>query len=80
MGPINLKEARKRLSDLVRAAEHGETVTITRRGKPVARLVPPETQSTHKKAPDLTEFRASMKVKGKPMSQVVSDMRREARY
>jgi prevent-host-death family protein len=80
MGPVNLKKARQYLSDLVRAAEHGQTVTITRRGKPVARLVPPETQSVHKTAPDLTEFRASMKVKGKPMSQGVIDMRREARY
>ena len=80
MVPINLKEARRRLSDLVRAAEHGETVTITRRGKVVARLVPPETQPAAKKAPDLTEFRASLRVKGKPMSQVVIDMRREARY
>lgn len=64
MGPIGLEEARKRLSDLVRAAEHGETVTLTRRGKPVVRLVPPATRSTHKKAPDLTEYRAWLRESG----------------
>ena len=29
---------------------------------------------------DLTEFRASLKAKGKPLSQVVIESRREARY
>ena len=80
MGPVNLKEARARLSHLVRAAEHGESVAITRRGKMVARLVPPQPQPTSRKAPDLTAFRAALKVKGKPLSQVVIDARREARY
>ena len=41
MGPVNLKEARRRLSALVTAAERGESVVITRRGKEVARIVPP---------------------------------------
>ena len=30
--------------------------------------------------PDLSEFRASIKVKGKPLSQAVIDRRKEARY
>ena len=30
--------------------------------------------------PDLTGFRAALKVKGKPLSRVVIDSRREARY
>ena len=80
MGPVNLKEARRRLSDLVRVAEHGESVTITRRGKTVARLVPPEAKTAGKRAPDLEAFRASLKGKGKPLSQVVIEMRREARH
>jgi len=42
MGAVNLKEARRRLSALVQAAERGESVVITRRGKEVARIVPPE--------------------------------------
>jgi prevent-host-death family protein len=80
MGPVNLKEARARLSDLVRTVEHGESVTITRRGKIVARLMPPETAPSQKKAPDLNAFRASLKGKGKPLSQTVIENRRKARH
>ena len=80
MEPVKLKETRRRLSALIRAAEHGESVAITRRGKIVAWLVPPEEKRRSKKAPDLTEFRASLKARGKPLSQVVINSRREARY
>jgi prevent-host-death family protein len=79
MDSINLKEARRRLGDLVRAAEDGETVVITRRGRRVARLVPIE-RERHGRLPDLTAFRASVKVKGKPLSKVVTESRRKARY
>ena len=79
MEPVSLKEARRRLSDLVRAAERGESTIITRRGKKVARLVPAG-EPKPKGFPDLTEFRRSIKIKGKPLSQVVIDSRREARY
>ena len=40
MDSINLFDAKNRLSALVDRVETGEAVTITRRGKPVARLVP----------------------------------------
>ena len=38
MGPVKLKETRMRLSAIIRAAEQGESVAITRRGNIVARL------------------------------------------
>lgn len=37
---IGAFEAKTHLADLLRRAEAGEDVVITRRGKPVARLVP----------------------------------------
>ncbi len=40
---VSIKEAKNKLSELVRLAEGGETVVITRDGKPVADL------SLHKK-------------------------------
>jgi prevent-host-death family protein len=80
MGSVNLKEARARLSDLVRTVEHGGSVTITRRGKIVARLIPPETTPAYKKAPDLSGFRASLKSEGKPLSQIVIENRRKVRH
>jgi len=79
MGTINLKEARKRLGDLVNAAERGESTVITRRGRKVARIVPVD-REPRRGLPDLTEFRASLEVKGKPLSKVVIDSRKKARY
>lgn len=35
-------DAKARLPELLRRVEAGETVTVTRRGKPVARIVPVE--------------------------------------
>lgn len=37
---VPIKEAKNRLSELVRAAESGQTAIITRNGKPVADIVP----------------------------------------
>jgi prevent-host-death family protein len=76
---VNLKEARRRLSDLVRAAEKGESIVLTRRGRKVARIEGARERAT-KRLPSLAEFRASIVVKGKPLSQTVIDARREARY
>ena len=53
MVAVALAEAKARLSELVKLAGTGETVTITSRGKPVARLVAEEAP---KKAFDLEEM------------------------
>jgi prevent-host-death family protein len=37
---IPVSDAKALLSDLVRRAEHGEDVVLTRHGRPVARLIP----------------------------------------
>jgi len=37
---ISITEAKAQLTDLVRRAETGETVVLTRHGKPAVRLVP----------------------------------------
>ncbi|MEA3018028.1 MAG: hypothetical protein QOI38_2750 [Sphingomonadales bacterium] len=39
MDAVNLSDAKARLSELVERAEGGEEVTISRRGKPVVRIV-----------------------------------------
>ena len=41
MKTIAVYEAKNRLSELLAAVEHGEEFTITKRGEPIARLVPP---------------------------------------
>lgn len=40
MAQVGMHEAKTKLSQLVERAQAGEDITITRRGKPVARLVP----------------------------------------
>ena len=79
MDSINLKEARKHLSGLVDAAERGESVVITRRGKAVARLVP-AVRADGPALPDLSEFRASIKLSGERLSRVVIAARARERY
>jgi prevent-host-death family protein len=38
---ISVAEAKNRFSQVIRAMEEGESILITRNGKPVAQLVPP---------------------------------------
>jgi prevent-host-death family protein len=40
MATVSIKEAKNRLTELARRVEKGETVTVTRNGKPVFDLVP----------------------------------------
>ncbi len=74
---INARDARGRMSELLNRVEQGEEVTILRRGKTIARMVPPKREA--KRLPDLTEFRASIKVKGLPLSAMVRKERDESR-
>jgi prevent-host-death family protein len=43
---VNIYEAKTHLSQLLARVEHGEEITISRHGRPVARLVPHARQRT----------------------------------
>jgi prevent-host-death family protein len=75
---ISAKEARAKWSDLLKRAEKGEEVLLYRRGKKVARLVP--AQRAQRTLPSLREFRASIGIKGEPLSSVVVKNRELERY
>ena len=75
---IGAKEARVRLSDLLKRAEKGEEILLFRRGKKVARLVP--VKKVQKTLPSLKEFRASIRIKGQPLSVAVLKNREEERF
>jgi len=79
MNRVNIREARRRLTAIVDAAQRGRKRVITRRGRQVA-MIEPIQPAKGKPLPDLSEFRASIKVKGKPLSQAVIDRRKDARY
>jgi prevent-host-death family protein len=52
---IGAFEAKNRLSSLLERAERGEEIVITRRGKPVARLVPVRESADRDKARQAAE-------------------------
>lgn len=56
MESYSIADAKARLSELIDRAEAGETVSITRRGKPVARLV---AEDQPKKPIDVEAMRAA---------------------
>jgi prevent-host-death family protein len=76
----NLRDAKTRLSELVARVEAGDTVTITRHGRPVARLVG---QLPERRPIDLQRLRAltsRLPRATTPASEVVDQLRQEARY
>ena len=78
MVEMNVKEARSKLSTLLKQVEEGDEIVILRRGKRVARLVPSQGQG--RRLPSLKDFRASIRIKGGSLSAVVLAERRGTRY
>jgi prevent-host-death family protein len=74
----SIKEARGNLSALLQKVEHGEEVIVTRHGKHIARIIAPHGRQTS--LPGLSEFRAHLAVKGKPLSRTVIDERAVGKY
>lgn len=80
MGVYNLAEAKAHLSELVDRAEAGETIEITRRGKPAAKLTP---ASPKKKPIDVEALRrltASLPSQSQSAADFVREMRGDERY
>ncbi|NOY70740.1 MAG: type II toxin-antitoxin system prevent-host-death family antitoxin [Deltaproteobacteria bacterium] len=75
---VNVKEARNKISALLDLTQKGEEISILRRGKKVARLVP--VVGSEKRLPDLSNFRESIALQGYSLSQTVIDGRSEERY
>ncbi|MFC3630526.1 type II toxin-antitoxin system Phd/YefM family antitoxin [Paracoccus angustae] len=68
MREIGAFEAKTHLSELLAAAEQGQSVTITRRGTPVARLVPVAGPSRAEALRRLTGLRARLARQGVALS------------
>ena len=75
---INVKEARRRLSNLLDLVENGEEIVITRRGKQVATLIP--TLSGNLRLPNLAEFRSSIRISDGSLSASILAARNQERY
>jgi prevent-host-death family protein len=77
MERISVKEARRQLSSLLDRVAAGEKFILLRRGKEVARLVPPQSQNLF---PSLKDFRDSLQITGAPLSDEIANAREEERY
>lgn len=80
MGTVSIADAKAHLSELVERASGGETVQITRRGKPVAQIV---AAKAPRKRIDIAALRAmveKMPMQAEPAREFIRRMRDEARY
>ena len=74
---VSVREARQSLQRLLDDEVGSEAVAL-RRGVEVARFIRPERKVPP--LPDLSGFRASIKLRGKPLSQCIQEARRSNRY
>ena len=80
MASINLADAKSRLSELVDRVEAGDSIDITRRGKPVARLTAAAKPRKRIDAALLRALTASMPPQGEDAETVVRAMRDGDRF
>lgn len=80
MNTISLADAKARLSELIDRAEAGEEICITRRGKPVARLLPARRAPKAIDVRDMRKLTESMPEQPEDAAAFVRRMREEDRY
>ena len=76
MRTAGVREARQNLSALLDEVRKGREVVITERGKPVAKLVPPD-PPRRRRFTSLAPFRRRMPVLDPPLSQTVIEDRED---
>jgi prevent-host-death family protein len=75
---VGVVEARQRLRALLDEVAAGKEICVLRRGREVARLVPPK--GRRQRLPSLRAFRRSLRVRGEALSATVVRTRADARY
>ena len=80
MDAISLADAKAHLSELIDRVEAGETIDITRRGKPVARLTTVEKPRKPIDVEALRAFTATMPAQSISAADLVRAMRDGDRY
>jgi len=80
MNPINLADAKAHLSELVDRVVAGDSIEITRRGKPVARLTAVSRPRKPINIAALRALSATMPVQDQTAETVVRAMRESDRY
>lgn len=83
MRQVPATQAKSKMAELLRSAEFGETVVITRHGKPIAHLVPaPDVEAiARKKAIDqLREWRRRVQPTGISSDEILDWIREGRRW
>ena len=77
MGAFSIAEAKAQLSAIIEMVENGESVTITKRGIPVVKIVPVNAVQAKPKIDleSLRKLRASMPVMKVPAVEMIRRMR-----
>jgi len=75
---VGVSEAKTHLSRLLAAVERGERVTITRRGKPVAVLIPAEAAEGMDGEELVREF-AALRARTRPTPESIRELRDHGR-
>jgi prevent-host-death family protein len=76
MRTAGVREARQNLSALLEEVKKGRVIVITERGRPVAKLVPPD-RPRRRGVPNLVAFRRTMPVLDPPLSATVAEERED---
>lgn len=80
MREVGAFEAKNRLGSLLDLVEQGEEITITRHGKPVARLVAPgngnDRQLALRAAADIRELRKGLTLDGLDIKDLINEGRK----
>ncbi len=76
MKTIRITDFRKRASDYITEVEHGETIVLLRRGKPVAEVVP--FSDTSGRGPAWKRPGIRLRVKGSDLSSAILEERETA--
>ena len=80
MNTMNLADAKAHLSEVLDRVEKGERIIITRRGKVVAEIVPPQREPKRISAAKLAAFATALPYQEQSAADLVSAMREDARY
>jgi prevent-host-death family protein len=78
MGTATAYETKTHLADLLRRVQRGESITITKHGVPVAKLVPVEgygTKDVREAIEALLEFRKVNKLRGVTIKEMIEEGR-----
>ena len=73
MKSVAFTDFRKRASDLITEVEHGETLVILRRGKPVAEVVP--FSDREQRTPAWKTSRVRLRIQGSDLSSAILEER-----